>query len=92
MWANPGSINLHISFVCCIHISKKEVDSMDQKHLHSLIDAYTLHECVMLLYYFAPDLYESIAEDVFLAPDDPRTLAKARAALHRALLEECKPN
>ena len=63
---------------------------MDKKHLHSLIDAYSLHECVMLLYYFAPDLYESIAEDVFFLPDDPRTLKEARDALNEVLRRESK--
>lgn len=65
---------------------------MDFSHLHNMIDALSLHECVMLLYYFGPDLYGDVAEDVFLAPDDPRTLKKARNALHDVLHRENQAN
>lgn len=65
---------------------------MDIRFLCSLIDEYSLSECVAALRFGAPALFAEIEQDVLLRPDDPNTLAKARAALRKALLEECHTN
>ena len=66
---------------------------MDRKLAAQLIDTYSLRDCVSLLAVCAPDLLDSLHEDLALAQDDPaRALTMARNAVHLALSRESRPN
>ena len=66
---------------------------MDRKLAAQLIDTYALEDCVALLAVCAPDLLDSLREDLALAQDDPaRALTMARNAVHLALSRESRPN
>lgn len=66
---------------------------MDPKLAAQLIDSYSLRDCVSLLAVCAPDLLDSLREDLATAPDDPlRALTMARNAVHLALSRESRPN
>lgn len=65
---------------------------MDAKTRAALIDTYTLDDCISILAFGAPDLLEQIAEDVRLFPDDPKTLSKAKSAVHKAVAREKRIN
>lgn len=61
---------------------------MNDRMISALIDAYTLDDCIALLKLFAPDLLRQITDDVYLYPDDPQTLKKARRAVHETRARE----
>lgn len=66
---------------------------MDRKLASKLIDGYALDDCIALLAVCAPDLLDSLREDLATAPDDPdRALTMARNAVYLALSRESRPN
>lgn len=65
---------------------------MNDQMISALIDAYCLRDCVAILAAFAPDLLGALSEDIRLRPDDPKTLEKARRAVHEARAREKRMN
>lgn len=65
---------------------------MDIHFISRIVDQYSLKECIAALVYGGQDLLEDLLDDIEQRPDDPQTLKRARAAVHKAIARDRKTN